>query len=546
MALLRAIGASGKQVVRSVMLEATIVGAAASVVGLGLGVAVAAGLKALLSSFGIDLPAGGLAVTQSTVIISLIVGTVVTVGSAYFPARRAGKIPPIAAMRAMALDRTAGSRTRAVVGSVITAVGVGSVLAGLSGGALGLVGLGAITTFVGVAVLAPVLARRASRVLGWPMSRATRVSGALGRENAIRNPKRTAATAAALMIGVALVGFIAIFAASTKASINGAVDDNFRGDLVIDSGMFGIEGGLSHSLATSIADRSEFAAVSSNRATTVDLEGAVTLLPSWDTSTMSSLFDLDTQQGDISGVGADGIAVLDEFATTHDLTIGSTVPVVFPQGDANLTVKAIYADATWTGDAFVDHAVVDAVGGEPLDATVYIKTAPGVDVPAAKAILDEMTAGYPTADVLDRQGFKENRSSQVDIVINLVYALLALAVLIALMGIANTLALSIFERTRELGVLRAVGMTRAQLRATVRWEAMIIALFGTLLGLAVGVFFGWSIVDALSTEGIDQLVIPVPTLLIVATIAAVAGVAASVLPARRAARLDVLGAIASQ
>ena len=212
----------------------------------------------------------------------------------------------------------------------------------------------------------------------------------------------------------------------------------------------------------------------------------------------------------------------------------------------NLTVEAIFADQAWTGPVFVDHAVLDGVGADPLDSSIYLQMADGVNADAAQASLDQLTAEYPTAKVLDREGFKDAKGSNIDLILNLIYALLALAIVIALMGITNTLALSIFERTRELGVLRAVGMSRAQVKATVRWEAMIIAVFGTLLGLSIGLFFGWSIVHALSDQGIDTLVIPVRTLAVVTAIAALAGVAASIMPARRAAKLDVLEAIASQ
>ena len=348
------------------------------------------------------------------------------------------------------------------------------------------------------------------------------------------------------MIGVALVGFIATFAASTKQSINSAVDSDFNGDFVIDSGSFEAgTGGLSHELALQIAARPEFAAVTSDRGNTVELNGAENMLVSWDTTTFAAMLDVDTEQGDSTAMGVDGIAVLDTYADEHHLQLGSSVPVVFAQGDVSLTVKAIYGNATWVGDAFIDHAVTDRLGVDQLDSAVLVALADGVTPAAGEAILDELTAAYPTADVLDREGFKESKASDIDLILNLIYALLALAILIALMGITNTLALSIFERTRELGLLRAVGMTRSQLRATVRYEAMIIAVFGTLLGLGIGVFFGWSIVQALSDQGIDQLVIPVPTLAVVTTVAALAGVLASVLPGRRAARLDVLAAIAS-
>ena len=545
MALLRAIGASSKQVMRSVMVEAFAVGAIASVAGLITGIGVAAGLKKLLEAFGLDLPAGGLAVTGSTVITSIIVGTTVTLASAYFPARKAAKVPPIAAMRSVALDRTASSRKRPIIGSFITAMGVGSIMSGLSSGAIALVGLGALVTFVGVSVLAPVLARPASKVLGWPMHRGTKMSGTLARENAIRNPKRTASTAAALMIGVALVGFIATFAASTKASINGSVDQNFGGDFVIESGTNGEMGGLSHTLTTDLAARTEFANVTSDRGVAAEIDGSGVFMSSWDSTTMPALFDVDVQQGDPSNLGADGAAVFEDYAKDHDLLIGSPVEIAFSQGTVNLTVEAIFADQAWTGPVFVDHVVLDGVGADPLDSNIYVQMADGVNADAAQASLDQLTAEYPTAKVLDREGFKDAKGSKIDLILNLIYALLALAIVIALMGITNTLALSIYERTRELGVLRAVGMSRAQVKATVRWEAMIIAVFGTLLGLSIGLFFGWSIVHALSDQGIDTLVIPVRTLAVVTAIAALAGVAASIMPARRAAKLDVLEAIAS-
>jgi putative ABC transport system permease protein len=546
MALLRAIGASGKQVVRSVLVEAAVVGAIASATGLAVGIGVATALQSLLNSMGFDLPAGGLAITSSTVITSLAVGTGITLASAYLPARRAGRVPPIAAMRSVAHDTAATSRTRMIAGGLVTAGSVGAMVAGLNSAAIAVVGAGAFGTFIGVAVLAPVIALPAARLLGLPASTMTRMTGSLARQNAMRNPKRTAATAAALMIGVALVGFIATFAASTKESINGAVDHDFRGDFVLDSGAFGAQGGLSHTLATDLAGRPEFAAVTSFRGVDATVDGREDFVQSWDTATMQQLVDVDPKEGDITALGSDGVAVEDGYAKEFHLAIGSTMHLTFAQGEADLTVRAIFGDPTWSGAVFFDHQVLNSLGADPLDAMLYIKTADGADKAAAEALLNDLTKDYPTADVLDREGFKENRSGQIDLILNLIYALLALAIVIALMGITNTLALSIFERTRELGLLRAIGMTRQQLKATVRFEAVIIALFGTLLGLGLGLFFGWSIVNALADDGLGDLVIPVPTLAVVTTVAALAGIAASVLPGRRAAKLDVLEAIASQ
>ena len=544
MALLRALGASNRQVTRSVLLEATVVGLISSIAGVVAGIGVVKLLKALLDAFGFDIPAGPVVVAMSTIALCLAIGTIVTLVSAVIPARRAGRIPPIAAMRAVAIDRAASSRRRIVVGSSILAVGIGSLVAGLSGGTIALVGFGALVTFIAVAVLAPVLARPAARIIGAPMARFGGVSGTLGRENAMRTPKRTASTAAALMIGVALVGFIMTFAASAKASINRSIDRDFHGDYVLDTGTYGV-GGVSHTLATDLATRPEFSAVTASRVTTAAVDGEVTDLNSFDAATVTSIFDIEPQQGDIANLGTDGIAVEDGYATEHGLTLGSKVPVTFAEGATTLTVEAIFGDETWTGSTFVDHAVLNSFGIDPLDAKVYVRDAPSVDSATARTALEQAATNYPSVEVMDHSEFKASKAGDINTLLNLIYALLGLAIVIALIGITNTLALSIFERTRELGLLRAIGMTRSQLRATVRWESMIIALFGTLLGLSVGLFFGWSVVHALADQGFTSFVVPTGSLLVVGAIAAIAGVAAAVLPARRAARLDVLGAIAT-
>lgn len=545
MALLRALGASNRQVTRSVLVEATIVGVVSSAAGVAAGVGVAKLLKALLSAFGLDIPGGPVVITLSTVLTCLVIGTVVTVASALVPARRAGRVPPVAAMRDVAIDRAASSRRRMVAGTAVLAAGVGALVAGLSGGTIALVGIGAAVMFIAVAILAPVLARPVARIIGAPMARFGGVSGTLGRENAMRTPKRTASTAAALMIGVALVGFIMTFAASAKASINGSIDRDFHGDFVLDTGTYGI-GGVSHTLATDLAARPEFTAVTASRVAAASIDGSVTELNSWDAATLTSIFDIEPQQGDIASLGSTGIAVEDGYATEHGWTLGSKVPVTFAQGTTTLTVAAIFGDSTWTGSVFVDHAVFDSFGIDPLDARVYVRTAPSVDAATARGVLDQAASTYPSVQVMDHAGFKAAKAGDINTLLNLIYALLALAIVIALIGITNTLALSIFERTRELGLLRAIGMTRSQLRATVRWESMIIALFGTAMGLVLGLFFGWSLVHALADKGFDAFVVPTGSLLVVAVIAAVAGVAAAVLPARRAARLDVMGAIATQ
>jgi putative ABC transport system permease protein len=545
MALMRAIGASRRQVLGSVLLEAVVVGLIASVVGLVVGIGVAAGLKALLAGFGIDIPAGGIVLLPRTVVVALIAGLFVSVASAVFPARRASKVPPIAAMRDVAHDTSGHSRKRVVVGVAVVALGAAAIASGLVGGAaVGAVGLGAMLVFVGVAILGPTIAGPVARVIGAPLPRFKGMAGTLARENAMRNPKRTSATAAALMIGVGLVGFITIVASSTKASIDDVLSDTFTGDVVIDSGSFGF-GGLPPELAERVAALPEVEAASGIRFTPAEIDGTGQTIFSADPEAVGAIVDVGVIEGDLAALDAGGIAVLDEKAEDEGLAIGDTVTVTFTEGDQQLEVRAIYTEQQLAGTWFVGQPVIEAAVADQADLQVYVKVAEGVSTAEALPAIEAVAAEFPTAEVQDEAEYIESQSGQIDQILNLIYVLLALAVIIALMGIANTLALSIFERTRELGLLRAVGMTRRQLRATVRWESVIIALFGTALGLVIGLFFGWAIVQALADEGFTAFVVPGGQLAVVALIAALAGVVAAILPARRASRLDVLEAIAA-
>lgn len=544
MALLRAVGASRRQVVASVLMEATAVGLVASLAGLAAGIGVASLLMALLDAIGIDIPAGSVVLTPRTVMLSLVAGLGVSVASAVFPARKAAKVPPIAAMRDVAIDTSGNSPRRVVIGLAVTALGAAAIGGGLFADAgIAMVGLGAAVVFLGVAVLGPVIARPMSRVIGSPLPRLKGMPGTLARENAMRNPKRTSATAAALMIGVALVGFITILASSTKASVDASIDKTFTGDFVVDSGAFG-SGGLSPALAEELAALPQLDAVSGMRMTAAEVDGSSTMLLGADPATVTEIVDLRVTEGSIADLGATEIAVLDDTAKDKGLEVGDTVPVRFAEtGLQELTVAAVYSESDLAGEWFLGLPAVEANVADQFDMQVLMTIADGVSPDEARAAITEVADAYPQASVQDRTEFKAAQSGQINMILNLIYALLGLAVLIALLGIANTLALSIFERTRELGLLRAVGMTRRQLRATVRWEAVIIALLGTTLGLVIGTGFGWALVQALSSQGLTTFTIPAGQMAIVAIIAAIAGVAAAILPARRAARLDVLGAI---
>ena len=538
MAMLRAIGATGRQVKRSVLIEAAVIGVLASGAGLAAGVAVAAGLRQLMSVFGFDMPDGPTVIDPQAMILSFAVGVIVTVLSAWLPARRAARIAPIAALRDVSIDGSARSARRAVAGSVITAAGVAALFAGL-GGEVALVGVGALATLAGVAVLGPVLARPVAKMFGIPL-RMRGLSGQLATRNATRNPKRTARTASSLMIGVALVGFMTVFAASAKSSMAGSLETEFTGTHIVQTGGYDNMSGLSPDLAEELRATPGVDVVSQARISPAVIDGSATdVFSAFDATTVDEVFVLGSVEGDLDSLGADGIAVSAEHAAEHGWTIGTTVPATFTSGDTTFVVEAIYSGGVdWVGSMFVDLEGLRANGGDELDYRVYVS--------GDEAAIASVAAAYASADVLDKDAFLDVVGSEIDTMLGMFYALLMLAIVIALLGIANTLALSIFERTRELGLLRAVGMGRSQVRSTVRWESIIIAVFGATLGLGIGTFFGWAIVRAMADEGIDTLTVPVGSLAVVTVIAAVAGAMAAVLPARRAAKLDVLTALATE
>ncbi|MCU1483735.1 MAG: ABC-type transport system, involved in lipoprotein release, permease component [Actinomycetia bacterium] len=549
MALLRAIGASRRQVTRSLMLEALVIGFIASIVGLLLGIGVAVGLKALFSAFGFGLPAEGLAIGGSTVIISLLLGTVISVLSSWLPARRGAKVPPIAAMRDVAYEQKGRPRLRIAIGGIFGLLGVASLFSGLLGGgdgALPKVGFGALLILLGVTVLGPLVARPISGLLGRPVASMRGTAGMLARENAMRNPKRTSTTASALMIGVALVVFITIFASSTKASFKQIFADQFNGDFVVNTNSFGF-GGVTPDMADQLRDLPQLKAVVSLRNAQAEVDGKGQQFEGFDADQVAEVADFGVEQGKLSDLDAHSVAVYDEKADTEGWKIGTKVPFRFTDGGIqDLTVKVIYTHNELAGPFWVDNSVLDANVADQFDAIVFAKVADGSSIEQARPAVKAITDQYANVKLQDRDEFIKSQAGFVDVVLNLVYVLLALAIIIAVFGIGNTLLLSIVERTRELGLLRAVGMTRSQLKSMVRWEAVLIALFGTLGGLGVGTFFGWAMFKALEDQGFKVFDIPVIPLTVIAVLAAVFGVVAAILPARRAAKLDVLKAIAAE
>jgi len=550
MALLRAVGASRRQLLGSVVGEAVVVGVVASVLGLAGGVVMVGLLKTMLVGFGLELPAGGVVLNPDTVVVSLVVGMVVTLVSAIGPAVRASRVPPIAALRDVAIDTTGRSRVRLVLGVIITLLGIGATFGALAGqGPNGLVtaGGGVLLVLVGTIVLGPVAAGPLGRLIGAPLRRFRGVSGRLAQENSARNPKRTANTAAALLIGVGVVGFFTVVSASLRESIDNILDRTVTGDFVIDSGSFGgASGGLSPELAAELDGLPEVDVASGLRFGQADVDGDTEFLTAVDPGTFSQIVDVEVTGGSLDDLGEDGIAVFTDTAEDDNLAVGDPLPVRFPQtGDQGFRVAAIFERNELVGNYLMSTDAWAANVPDQFDSQVYVTLADGVSMDQGRSAIESVADAYPQADVQDQEEFKDSQASQVTQILGLVYAMLAFAVIIALMGIANTLSLSIHERTRELGLLRAVGMTRSQLRSSVRWESVIIAVFGTLGGLSIAVFFGWVAVTAADEEGLT-FAFPAGSLIVLVILAALAGVLAGLRPAWRAAKLDILQAIATE
>jgi len=529
------------------------VGIVASAIGLAAGIAVATALKALLTGLGFGLPAGGIVFSARTVIVAGLAGLAVTVVAAVSPARKAGKVPPVAAMQEVPAGSSGyGSKQRIMVGTGILVLGMAALFTGLFGHIASnilVVGLGVLLVFFGVSVLGRTVSLPLSRVVGAPLPWLRGIAGKLARENAMRNPKRTAASASALMIGVGLVSFITILTSSTNASINSAVDRSFAGDIVIDSGAGLAGGGIDPALAQRLNSLPQVSAATGVGAGIAKVFGKVEQMSAVDPRTAGKIFHVSPQAGAIGALGLGDIAVYKDVATAHHLRIGSPVPVLFRDaGRRTLRVALIYGDATAAPAPryFLGTPSYHAYFALHYDSKIVVQKAPGVSTTAALAAVRAVAARYSGTSVMDQTAFKAALTKPYNNLLTLVYALLALAILIALLGIGNTLALSIYERTRELGVMRAVGMTRRQLRASIRWESAIIALQGTLLGLLVGVFFGWALVLAMKNQGITVFSLPVMSLVIMVVLAGLAGVVAAILPSRRAAKLNILRAIVSE
>jgi putative ABC transport system permease protein len=544
LALFRALGASGRQMMTSVLVEATVIGILSSLIGVLVGIGIALLLQSALNATGFEIPSSGTAILPRTFIVSIVVGTLVTVVAALVPARRAARVAPIEALRE-AQDRPGRSlRFRIISGIVVLVLGVVPLLYGLFGrpsDALQFVGIGVALTFVGVAMLTPLFARPMAGTLGLPI-RSTGVPGKLGRENSMRNPRRTAATASALMIGLGLVVFVAVFGASAKASTTVVLERTLRADFILTSPAFT---GFSTSAAEDLRGVEGVETVSEVRQAEAKVDGGTVFVTGVDPETFDSVSELGVLEGSVTDLGAPNtIAVHEDIAANEGWEIGDMVAVEWPStGDTELEVAVIYEENGLIGDWVTSLETYDANVAQELDLFVLIKAEPGAPVDAVRSDLESALETYPNIDVQDQASFRDMYADFLNQLLNLVTALLLFAVIIALFGVMNTLYLSIYERTRELGLLRAVGLTRRQTRSMVRWEAVIISIMGALLGVAIGILFGVALQQALAPEGFSELGIPGGQLAFYVVFAAVLGVVFAIFPARRAAKLNVLEAI---
>jgi len=540
-ALLRALGASRTQVLASIAAEALIVGVLASAVGYALGVGLATVLTRVLVADG----AARVAVLPGSAAVALAIGTLATIGSAFFPALRAARIPPVAAMRDVAVDVSYRSPRRLAAGALVAAPGAYALVRGALDHDVRWAAGGALAVFTAVIVLGPVLARPASVVLGALLPGVRGIVGRLAQQNAARNAKRTASTASALMIGLGVVTLVLVANASVRASIDELVDRQFRGDYVVDAGPAFSVGGLAPGVAHTIAGLPDVDAATGVRFGFAVIGGATATIGGLDTAAAPAVLDVGVVEGDLASLGVDGVAVAEDVARDHGLRVGDTIEVSFTDtGLRRLRVGAVLAAGDLTGDYVMDLEGFAANFPEIDDVQVWIATVEDVGAAEAEAAIGQVLAPFPAADLQDLQAYKDATKARFDPVLVLINVLLALTVLVAMVGIVNTMVLSIVERRREIGLMRAVGGLRSQVRAAVRWEALLISSFGLAAAVAVGTAFAWVLVRALAEQGFSVFAVPVRQLAAVTAVMLVLTLVASLVPAVWAGRRDILTAIA--
>lgn len=554
LALLRAVGASRGQISRSVILEAFFIGLVSSCIGIVVGIGIAQGLKAMFGLFGFSLPTGALVLLPRTIVVALLSGLFVTVAAAIFPAVRASAVPPVAAMREAAIEPQRSSRVRLAAGLMLVVVAIAFVYFGLvrheGNAAAKRVGVAGGATMIAAALLGPWLVKVFARVSRRTL-RAFGITSELASENVIRSPRRSAVTGFALTLGLAIVAALLVFAASFEGLLNRTVEGQFKGDYVVVSRSFL---GFSEDVADRVRATDGVSAASafrfgfdSAKPVKGDIDDASIVAA--DTSTIDAVIEVPMVVGRLADVGPRQIAIGDEEAALLGVGVGGAVTYEFVTGLQEFQVVGLVdsseAAAVLQGSTrVISMETWELVVGTKLDSLVIAKKAPGADPTVVKDALKAAVEAVPTAQVLDQASYKAFVLKQVNGFLGFVFVMLFLSIVIAAVGVWNTLNLSVIERVRELGVLRGIGMSKGQVRMMVRWEAVLISLYGALLGLGIGIAFGVALVRSLRSQGFTVIALPAGRLTVALLLAFLLGLVAAIGAARRASRLDILKAIA--
>ena len=548
-ALLRAIGANRGQVTRTLLVEALVVGIGGSLIGYVGGIGLAALIAKILKSAGIGFASSGLIIKPSGLIITLLVGSIVTILCAIVPALRSGRVPPLAAMRDVSVDRADVSRKRIVMGGIFLAIAAFGIIAGLRG-TTEMLGVGVVGLFVALIALGPLVAAPVARLLTPVLSAISGVIGAIAGRNAARNPKRIALTAGALGVGLALLVGVATLGSSSKQSVRDQVGAQFLGDYTISSEDQGF-GGLPTTLADQLAALPDVDAAAGLGATAVQVADPGKDKPTGkvvvavDPAAAAKTIGFTFTEGSWSDLGVDGIVVSQKHADEAKIAVGDTIAVTLLDGSTTkLGVRAIY-DSNIFGSYIVDRALFAGTSNQVFDQQIVVAAKGGADASATTAEIQQVVDGYPTAKLQTKTQFIDDSTKQVDTFLNFIYGLLAMSIFIAILGIVITLLLSVYERRRELGLMRAVGTTRSQVAGSTLWESVITAVIGAVMGVVLGLVLGWVVVRALRDEGLQSFAVPTSSIVIFTLLAVVFALLAALLPARRAAKSDILTAIAT-
>jgi putative ABC transport system permease protein len=544
-ALLRAIGASRGQVVRAQFVEALVVGIGGSLLGLLGGLGLAAAILAIMSSAGIGLADSALVIKPDGFVIAFVIGVLVTLLCAIAPALRSGRVPPLAAMRDVSIDRTDASRRRLLIGVGEVVLAVLAVAAGVVGSALWL-GIGVILLFVALVTLGPAIAAPIARAATPILSAIAGTVGMVAGRNAARNPKRTALTAGALGVGLALLIGVATLGSSVKASIREAFGASFIGDYTVTPTQGNSGVGVPPTVAQEINDGGKAVALGlAGGGLRLDFpDGADnTLAFVVDPAAAAQVFTLDFTSGSFADLTGEGIILHGD--DTHGLAVGDTVEATMLDGTARtLTVQGVFESEVFTSPV-VANTLFDGTGTFVVDVAVFVKGAEGVPDDEVRASVQSVVDQYPTVQLQSRDEYIDDQTAQIDDFLGFIYALLGMSVFIAVIGIVITLSLAVYERRRELGLVRAVGMTRPQVRRSIVWESIVTAIIGVVMGTVLGVALGWIVVQALSDEGLDTFALPVGSIVGFIVMALALAAVASFQPAWKGARSDILEAIAT-